>query len=70
MGIAIVAMPPDKVTGTPKAMRLSLNTTLPVGVPDPGPTAATVAVKVTGSPNTDGLTDEVTAVVVDAPFTV
>jgi hypothetical protein len=33
--------------------------TVPVGVPAPGETALTVAVKVTGGPTTDGLTDEV-----------
>jgi hypothetical protein len=40
--------------------------TLPVGVPDPGATGLTVAVNVTVCPNTDGFTDETTAVVVDA----
>ena len=36
----------------------SLNTTLPVGVPVPGATADTDAVKVTGWPNTDGDPDD------------
>ena len=40
--------------------------TVPVGVPDPGATAETVAVKITACPNIDGFTDEVTAVVVFA----
>src|SRR5688572_19009782 len=38
--------------------------TVPVGVPAPGATAATVAVNVTLSPNTDGFCDDVRAVVV------
>jgi hypothetical protein len=42
----------------------SLKVTVPVGVPEP--CGVTVAVKVTGCPKTDGLTDEVTAVVVVA----
>ena len=44
--------------------------TVPVGVPAPGATGATVAVKVTGWPKTDGSGDEVTVVVVDACATV
>ena len=35
--------------------------TVPVGVPAPGATAATAALKVTGCPNTDGAADELTA---------
>src|SRR5439155_1330669 len=42
----------------------SLKVTVPVGVPAPGLFAATVAVKVTGCPNTDGWTEEVSPVVV------
>jgi hypothetical protein len=42
------------------------NSTLPVGVPVPGATGATVAVKVTAEPNADGLALGLTAVVVDA----
>ncbi len=44
--------------------------TVPVGVPDPGPAAATVAVNVTLSPVTEGFGIEVTVVVVSALFTV
>ena len=44
--------------------------TVPVGVPAPGETGATVAVKVTDCPKTDGSGDEVTVVVVDAWLTV
>ena len=38
----------------------SANVTTPVGVPEPPP--VTVAVKVTDCPNTDGLTDDTTTV--------
>jgi hypothetical protein len=48
---------------------LTVNVTVPVGVPDPGATAATVAVSVTGSPKTDDDGDVVTEVVVAAWFT-
>jgi hypothetical protein len=41
-----------------------LNCTVPLGVPDPGAVALTVAVNVTGCPNTDGFEREVTDVVV------
>jgi hypothetical protein len=44
--------------------------TVPVGVPAPGLTTATVAVKVVDCPKTVGLTDEVRLVVVLALFTV
>ncbi|MGW3275432.1 hypothetical protein ACWDFH_28785 [Streptomyces kronopolitis] len=44
--------------------------TVPVGVPAPGATGATVAVNVTDSPTTDGSGDELTVVVVDAGPTV
>jgi hypothetical protein len=48
----------------------SRKVTVPVGVPDPGATALTVAVNVTDWPNTDGFTDEVTAVELLALLTV
>jgi hypothetical protein len=41
-----------------------------VGVPAPGATAAIVAVNVTACPDTDGLAEEVTVVVVSALLTV
>jgi len=63
-----VATPPAK-GDVPRDATPSKNSTIPVGVPDPGATAVTVAVKVTDCPYTDGLRDEVTAVVVDAIFT-
>src|SRR5438128_11788015 len=43
--------------------------TVPVGVPVPGAVAVTVAVKVTDWPETEGLTEEATAVVVLAALT-
>ena len=48
-----------------------LKVTVPVGVPVPGGVAVTVAVNVTGWLNTEGLEDELSAVVVvaAAPFT-
>jgi hypothetical protein len=47
-----------------------VNVTVPVGTPDAGGAAATVAVKVTDCPNTEGFTEEVTLVVVLAWLTV
>ena len=47
----------------------SVKVTVPPGVPTPGATAATVAVKVTVCPNTEGLTVELTAVLLLALLT-
>jgi len=47
-----------------------LKVTIPLGVPAPGGTAFTVAVNVTDWPDTDGLADGATAVVLPAWFTV
>jgi hypothetical protein len=58
-----LATPPLKVT-VPIELPPSRKVTVPPGVPAPGDAAETVAVKVTGCPKTDGLTDELTAVVV------
>src|SRR5439155_15121350 len=66
----LVALPPDRVTGVPKSVPSILNCTVPVRVPAPGATGLTVAVKVTDWPNTEGLTDELTVVVVLALLTV
>ena len=44
--------------------------TVPVGVPAPGATALTVAVKVTVWPDTEGFNEELTVVVVLALLTV
>ena len=45
------------------------NTTVPVGVPAPGPTGATVAVNATDSPTSEGSGTSVNTVVVAAAFT-
>ena len=57
-----VAIPEAKVP-VPMMVEPFLNVTVPVAVPAPGVTAATVAVKVTDSPKTEGVV-EVTVVVV------
>ena len=48
----------------PRMLGPSLKVTVPVGVPAPGLFAVTVAVNVTGCPNTDGCTEAVRPVVV------
>ncbi len=48
----------------PRADAPSLNVTVPVGVPAPGATAATVVVKVIDWPKTDGLGPAVRTIVV------
>ncbi len=63
-----VATPPLSVP-VPMGLPPSRNVTVPVGVPAPGATAETVAVKVTDWPKTDGWTDEVTVVAVFALLT-
>ena len=60
----LVALPPTRVTGLPKFVPSIWNCTVPVGVPEPGGLAATVAVKVTDWAKTEGLAVEVTVVVV------
>jgi hypothetical protein len=62
----LVAVPPDRLTGVPKFAPSILNWTVPLGVPAPGATAVTVAVKFTLCPNPEGLADELTAVVESA----
>jgi len=64
-----VATPPDMVL-VASGVAPSLKVTVPVGVPDPGATALTVAVKVTGWPNTEGVREVARAVVVLALLTV
>jgi len=61
---------PELNAPVPKGVAPSMKVTVPLGVPAPGATALTVAVNVTNWPNTDGWTEEVTAVVVAAWFTV
>ncbi len=48
----------------PSVIAPSLNVTVPVAVPLPGDTAATVAVNVTDWPDTDGLIEDTRVVVV------
>ena len=51
--------PPLRVP-VPKVVAPSLKVTVPEGVPTPGETAATVAVKMTGWPDTEGLGEAAT----------
>ena len=60
---ADVAEPEASVT-EPREAEPSKNSTVPVAVPAPGAIAATVAVKVTDCPKTEGFTEDVNAVVV------
>ena len=64
-----VAVPELMVTGDCGVPSI-VNVTVPVGVPAPGATAATVAVNVTDWPDTEGLTEDATVVVVSALLTV
>ncbi len=65
-----VATPlPFRATWAPRFVPSTLNWTFPVAVPLPGATAVTVAVNVTFCPNTDGVPDVATAVVVAAALT-
>jgi hypothetical protein len=64
-----VALPPESVA-VPRVVAPSKNVTVPVGVPAPGATALTVAMNTTDWPNTEGFTVDVTAVELDAWFTV
>ena len=65
VAVAKVALPPAKMAVPIEAPLLSIST-VPVGMPALGLTAATVIAKVTDWPNTDGLTLEVTMVVLAA----
>ena len=64
-----LALPPLRVA-VPRELEPSLKVTVPVGVPLPGAAAATVAVKVTDWPKTEGFADDVTEVVVASLVTV
>jgi hypothetical protein len=64
-----VAVPAERVP-VPRVTVPSRNVTVPVGLPAPGATTATVAVKVTDWPKTDGFVPEATVVVVFALLTV
>ena len=58
-----VATPPLSLP-VPSVVEPSVNVTVPVGVPKPGDVAVTVAAKLTDWPNTDGLADDASTVVV------
>src|SRR5205809_668229 len=61
-----VAWPEPFRVPAPRVLVPSLKVTVPVGVPAPGLLAVTVAVKVTDCPDSDGLAEELTSVVVPA----
>jgi hypothetical protein len=67
-----VLRPPAVVTltGLPVGLPSTTNCTVPLGVPMPGAATLTVAVKLTFWPDTEGLTEELTSVVVLALATV
>jgi len=60
---------PALIVPVPNTANPFLNVTVPVGVPPPGATAATVAVNVADCPNTDGLCEEIKVVELDALLT-
>jgi len=69
--LANVAWPlPSSATAEASTVAPSLKSTVPVGVPAPGATGATVAVNVTVCPDTLGLTSAPSVVVVSAWLTV
>jgi hypothetical protein len=55
-----------RLTGLPAGLPSTKNCTLPLGVPVAGATALTVAVKLTLCPVTDGLAEELRAIVLPA----
>src|SRR5262249_14259719 len=65
-----VAVPSGPTAKVPRITLPSMKVTVPVGVPAPGATAATVAVKVTPWPVTAGLSDEPSVTAVAAGMTV
>ena len=65
--VAVPATPRIWAAQPAMATPPSSNATLPVRVPDAGPTAVTFAVKVTVTPVLDGFSDDTTLVVV-APW--
>src|ERR1700716_1445604 len=58
------------LTQPPMLTPASWKVTVPVGTPEPGAFAETVAVNVTPWPETDGLADELSTVVVASLFTI
>jgi hypothetical protein len=59
--VEYVATPPDRVTGPPASAPSIRNWIVPLGVPAPGATGPTVAVKTTLSPGTLEPFEEATA---------
>ena len=66
----VTALHPEIVVEEVAPFDSSVKSMVPVGVPEPGELEVTVAVKVTCWPVTEGFTDEVIVVVVDAWSTV
>jgi hypothetical protein len=64
-----VAWPPESVP-VPRVATPFLKVTAPVGVPEPGAPALTVAVKVTDWPKTEGLAEDDTVVTLESTVTV
>jgi hypothetical protein len=62
-----VAVPPESAAAAQSTVLSAVKETVPVGVPDADPDAATVAVKVTVCPRVDGL-GALPSVVADAPL--
>ena len=67
--VAVVTPPAVLSVPVPRIVPPSMKVTVPVGVPAPGPPAATVAVKVTAWPKGDGFAEDRHVVVVAAWFT-
>jgi hypothetical protein len=67
--VNVACAEPFSATPEARVVAPSVKVTVPVGVPAPGAVAATVAVKVTVCPNTDGLAVELTVVLLLALFT-
>ena len=64
-----VACPEVMATVAARVVEPSVKVTVPVGVPAPGATALTVAVKVITWPKTDGLAVELTVVLLESLLT-
>src|ERR1051325_4900458 len=68
--VAVELVVPGLRVEAPRTLVPSLKVAVPVGMPAPGARAVMVAVKMTGWPATDGLTEEATVLVVAALLTV
>ena len=64
------ACPVESTATVPRIDFPALNVTVPLGVPEPGAFAVTVAVKVTDCPEFDGLSEDTTPVEVLSLLTV